>query len=205
MNYTLCDNDKVYPYLIIDDFYNEEEEKKIWIEVELLFSLLKNEKAETGNMAVDDNGNKKGDARRIYLDTFYNREREQSSILTHYNKIVSDEVIDLYSSIVPSWVTFDCSNRDTSQISYYENGGHYGEHFDMYMHTCLIWFFREPKRFDGGDLFFTKNNQRVECKHNRMLLFPSYYFHEVKKLSIEEKFINQGLGRYCLTHFYSKV
>lgn len=205
MNYILCDDNKVYPYLIIDNFYNEEEEEKIWNEVELLFSLLRNEEASTGNMAVDGSGNKKGDAKRIYLDTFYKNEREQSSIFNYYNKIISDEVIDLYSSIVPSWVTFNCSNQDTSQISYYENDGYYGEHFDMYMHTCLIWFFREPKKFNGGDLFFTKSNQRVECKHNRMLLFPSYYFHEVNKLDMKDKFINQGLGRYCLTHFYNKV
>ena len=96
MNIILCD-DKVFPFLIIDDFYNKDEERKIWIDLELLHPLLKEEKASTGNMAVDKDGNKKGDAKRVYLDTFFGNNRGQSNILTYYKKIVSPEIIKTYT------------------------------------------------------------------------------------------------------------
>ena len=204
MNFTLCNENKIFPFLIIDDFYDSQEEKQIWTELELLHPLLKDEDGKTGNIAVDLDGNKKGEASRLYLDDFDKDNREQSSILNLYKKIVSDDVIGLYEKIVPSWVTFKASNTDVSQISYYENKGYYGEHFDLYMHTCLIWFYEKPKKFQGGDLKFTQSSTLVECKHNRMVLFPSYYLHEVININMEKMYTNKGLGRYCLTHFYNK-
>ena len=72
------------------------------------------------------------------------------------------------------------------------------------MHSVLIWFYRKPKRFDGGDLIFTDLNETVKCKHNRMILFPSYYYHKVNKVTMEEQYRNKSLGRFCLTHFFSK-
>ena len=72
------------------------------------------------------------------------------------------------------------------------------------MHSVLIWFYRKPKRFAGGDLIFTDLNETVKCKHNRMILFPSYYYHKVNKVIMKEQYKNKGLGRFCLTHFFSK-
>jgi len=112
-------------------------------------------------------------------------------------------VVSYYSKTTPAWVTFKASDIDSSQVSYYENGSEYKSHFDNYMHTVLIWFYREPKRFTGGDLKFNQSGQVVECKHNRMILFPSYYMHEVDKVFMDEKDLNKGLGRFCLTHFYN--
>ena len=202
MNITLCD-DKVFPFLIIDNFYNNEEEIKIWIDLELLHPLLKDEKTSTGNMAVDGDGNKKGDAKRVYLDTFFGNNRGQSNILTYYKKIVSPEIIKTYTKNVPAGITFQSSDTDISQISYYDESGYYGEHHDLYMHTCLIWFYKEPKKFQGGDLKFIQSKTTVDCKHNRMVLFPSYYLHEVVRMDMNKEYINKGFGRYCLTHFYN--
>ena len=33
-------------------------------------------------------------------------------------------------------------------------------------------------------------------------MIPSYYFHSVTPITMEEKYRNKGLGRYTLTHFY---
>ena len=86
MNSTLCDENKIFPFLIIDDFYDSQEEKQIWTELELLHPLLKDEDGKTGNIAVDLDGNKKGETSRLYLDVFYKDNREQSSILNLYKK-----------------------------------------------------------------------------------------------------------------------
>ena len=33
MKFTICDEDKVFPYLMIDDFYSKDEETLIWEEL----------------------------------------------------------------------------------------------------------------------------------------------------------------------------
>lgn len=71
------------------------------------------------------------------------------------------------------------------------------------MHTAIIWFFKEPKRFEGGNLRLTELNETIECMHNRLIIFPSYYSHEVDELKLDEKYRNKGLGRFSITHFYS--
>jgi len=34
MNFILCIDNKVFPYLIVDNFYNKKEQKLIWEELE---------------------------------------------------------------------------------------------------------------------------------------------------------------------------
>jgi len=204
MNYKIHNDDKVFPYLVIDDFYNEDEQELIWNELILLNALFKKEDG-TGNIAVNEDGLQKGTASRLYLDILYKDKREQSNILKVYQKIISDDVVKLYKHTTPSWVTFDSANNDFSQVSYYESSDYYKEHFDNYMHSCLIWFFQEPKKFKGGNLKFTQSFKTVKCKHNRMVLFPSYYLHEVDEIIMKKKDMNKNLGRYCLTHFYNRV
>ena len=205
MNYKIHNDNKVFPYLVIDDFYNEDEQELIWNELILLNVLFKKEDGVSGNIAVDEDGTKKGEASRLYLDVLYKDKREQSNILKVYQKIVSDDVVKLYKHTTPSWVTFDSANNDFSQVSYYESSDYYKEHFDNYMHSCLIWFFQEPKKFKGGNLKFTQSFKTVKCKHNRMVLFPSYYLHEVDKIIMKKKDMKKNLGRYCLTHFYNRI
>ena len=120
-------------------------------------------------------------------------------------KILSEEVLEKYRQTTPAARQFENTNYDCSVVNYYEDSNNYGEHFDSFMHTVFIWFYKSPKRFEGGNLRFPEINKTVECIHNRMIMFPSYYLHEVDKVKIENKYRNQGLGRYCMTHFYSKV
>ena len=205
MKFTICDAGKVFPYLIVDNLYSKKEQKLIW--EELIFhkdNFQLDHKAGGEGVARDKNNKPLANSHRLYLDELYNGNRQDSNILNLYTKIISPEVKEAYRQTTPSWVTFEITNKDCSQVSYYENEGDYKEHFDKYMHTCLIWFYKEPKRFTGGDLTFTQSKKIVECKHNRMVLFPSYYLHAVDEVSMEYKYRGKGLGRYCLTHFYNK-
>ncbi len=205
MKFTICDEDKVFPYLMIDDFYSKKEQKLIWKELISHKNNFKEDQAPAGQgVARDENGKSISNSKRIYLDDIYGDNRQDSNILNFYKKIISPEVKEAYRYTTPSWRLFEITNHDRSQVSYYENEGDYKEHFDKYMHTCLIWFYKEPKRFTGGDLTFTQSKQTVECKHNRMILFPSYYLHAVDEVSMEYKYRGKGLGRYCLSHFYNK-
>ena len=205
MKFTVCDSGKVFPYLIVDNLYSKKEQKLIW--EELIFhkdNFKIDDKTGGAGVAKDENGKPLANATRLYLDETYIDNRQDSNILNLYTKIISPEVREAYRQTTPSWVTFEITNQDNSQVSYYENEGDYKEHFDKYMHTALIWFYKEPRRFKGGDLTFTQSTRTVECKHNRMVLFPSYYLHAVDEVSMEHKYRSKGLGRYCLTHFYNK-
>ena len=205
MKFTICDEDKVFPFLIVDDFYSKEEQRLIL--EELMFhkdDFKVDHKRNDDGVAKDENNKPLANATRIYLDEMYGDNRQDSNILNLYTKIISPEVKEAYRQTTPSWRLFEITNQDCSQVSYYENEGDYKEHYDKFMHTCLIWFYKEPKRFTGGDLTFTQSQQTVECKHNRMILFPSYYLHAVDEVSMEYKYRGKGLGRYCLTHFYNK-
>ena len=205
MKFTVCDEDKVFPYLIVDDLYSNNEQKLIWEELRFHKNNFKEDQRAAGDgVARDENGKSISNSTRIYLDDIYGDNRQDSNILNFYKKIISPEVKEAYRHTTPSWRLFEITNHDRSQVSYYENEGDYKEHFDKYMHTCLIWFYKEPKRFTGGDLTFTQSKKIVECKHNRMVLFPSYYLHAVDEVTMEYKYRGKGLGRYCLTHFYNK-
>jgi predicted 2-oxoglutarate/Fe(II)-dependent dioxygenase YbiX len=64
----------------------------------------------------------------------------------------------------------------------------------------LIWFYKEPKKFEGGELLFTEKEIKIDLKHNRMILFPSHFLHEVKPIKMKEEF-DKGYGRYSITKF----
>ena len=193
------------PFLVVDNFYNKKEQKLIWTELDFhKDNFVIDEGTANRGVAINNNGKSIANLSRIYLDELYKNKREQSNILQCYQKLFTREIINKYKEKTLAARTYAATNTDWSQVSYYENNNNYEEHFDEFIHSVLIWFYRKPKRFDGGDLIFTDLNETVKCKHNRMILFPSYYYHKVNKVIMKEQYKNKGLGRFCLTHFFSK-
>ena len=193
------------PFLVVDNFYNKEEQNLIWTELDFhKENFIVDEGIANRGVAKNNNGKPIANLSRIYLDELYENKRERSSILHCYQKLFTREIINKYKEKTLAARTYGTTNTDWSQVSYYENNNNYDKHYDEFMHSVLIWFYRKPKRFDGGDLIFTDLNETVKCKHNRMILFPSYYYHKVNKVAMKEQYKNKGLGRFCLTHFFSK-
>lgn len=197
-----------FPFLLIDDFYDEKEEELIWKELDF-YSINKFKSSEddkTGARAIDEKtGKSKASSYRIYLDGTYQKDaRHISNILSVYKKIVSKEIKEVYKETTPAWTLLDSSTRDFSQISYYDEGDHYDSHADVYGCSVIVWFYRKPKRFKGGDFYFDGPNKKIVCKHNRLVMFPSFYMHSVTPITMEEEYRGKGFGRYALTHFYFK-
>jgi hypothetical protein len=202
---TPCVDDKVFPFLMIDNFYNEEELELIWEELtsmEKVGQLFTHTKGHEG-VATDEEGTPRANLRRFELDRLYKDRREESNIFKVYNKITSSKVIDAYKETTAAYRTFASTNNDCTIINYYDHGDYYKEHNDVFIHSCLIFFYIRPKKFTGGDLVFTDSGTTVECLHNRMLLFPSYYLHKVTEIEMKEEDRNKGLGRYSFAHFYT--
>lgn len=190
-------------YLIVDNWFTKNELSSIWKELEFYTEREKLARSET-NLTVtptDLQKNPLAFSYRIYLDSFYYPEKRNiSTILSSQKKFQSNE---FYYQIkdIPMARQFPNTNGDTSQVSYYENGDHFKSHYDVFQFTILIWLFKEPKKFEGGDLIFDELNEKIEVKNNRMLFFPSYYIHSVEEVKMKED-IEIGHGRYCITHFY---
>ena len=49
---------------------------------------------------------------------------------------------------------------------------------------------------------FADSGIKIECIHNRMVLFPSYYLHSAEPVVMKEEDKNKGLGRYSMAHFF---
>ncbi len=78
---------------------------------------------------------------------------------------------------------------------YFKKHSDAGSNYKYRSLTVVYFFHNEPRRFSGGDLLLYDTNvkegssngdfTRVLCKNNRLVIFPSEYFHEVLEVSSE--------------------
>ena len=161
-----------FPYTIIRELYTEEQKERIWKELDDHQSNL---------IRVEDN-----------------RNRCWCRILDHnpYTLHVSEEVFEnKLKTIVDNNLVPD----ESSFLSYYEDGDYFKPHEDKCKITILNWMYKEPKRFEGGELVFTDYNKTIELESNKAIIFPGKIKHAVNTTSMNEKF--KGMGRWCITHF----
>ncbi len=86
------------------------------------------------------------------------------------------------------------NNHQSWMLSRYVDGQYYNAHVDMSQFTLLVWLYREPKPFTGGDLIFPDyNNYTIPCNNNTGIIFYGPLRHEVPPI--------KGTGRYTLTCF----
>jgi hypothetical protein len=187
----------LFPFLVIDDFYSEDQLNLIWKELDFLYDKIKPEY----EIVAKRNGEPIASVKRIYLDGLYNH-RETSNILSIFpQSLYRKEIVDMYVKSVPSGINFATSNFDSTQLGYYEHKDGYKAHTDTTQHTVLTWLFKEPKKFEGGDLIFTQSKIKVDCLYNRTVIFPSWYYHAVSEINMKEEDKDKGLGRWAITHF----
>lgn len=177
------------PHCIIKNYYTDQELDLIWREIEFLRGKLKLPD-QTGT-ARDENGPLKNN-RGIFLDEIYS-DRKLSNILTVTRKLASPEITQniinkhwFYNYLIPG-----DRLTDSTLLTHYYTGCYYKPHRDSACVTCISYIWKEPKHFDGGDLYF--GNYKVPIENNCMLIFPSCTIHEVKPVT--------GEGRYALSQF----
>jgi len=198
---TIKDN-PMFPFVLVDNWYTPEEEKGVWKELEY-YASNPIETAQDGIVAKDAEDKPKGKHNRYYLDKLYRDEsRDQSNILFCTYK---QKILELHHHKINDCGhygrSFFSSNAMTSFVSYYNNEDFYNSHYDSYHWTNLIWFVKEPKSFEGGDLEFEESNTKIKLKHNRAVLFPSMFLH--KSTPIKFKQPDSGSdGKFTITHFY---
>lgn len=187
-----------FPYIRIYDFYTDEELELIWKEFDFIlnYHILKGPE-KTGT--AKDNGVILKNNLGIFLDSFYS-DRESSNILRVNRKIF--KIIQGIFDVSDYWFLKNFkSNHDTTLISYYENSDYYHKHYDDSLATCLTWFYKEPKSFEGGNLLFEDYDIEIEVKNNCLIFFPSIIQHAVSEVIMDKKYFGKFMGRICMSQF----
>jgi Rps23 Pro-64 3,4-dihydroxylase Tpa1-like proline 4-hydroxylase len=197
-----------FPHLIIENIYNDVELKLIWEELEFLNKPKKFHEPEkygasysiSHENVIKYNTNSKA----LDLDYIYS-DRNISNILRINVKTFN--YAQIYSNLSPYNLKFLQANFSITKIRYYENGDYYLPHSDCKYDTlACTYFYKQPKKFAGGELFFPQfDNYQLSCKNNSCVIFPSYFMHGVKEVHIENIDYNSGCSRYCMSQFTNVV
>ena len=195
---------KDIPAVVVDDWYTPEELNLIWKQLNFFTQKNMMERAEvSGSVARKPETNEaKGRNARIWLDNYFTQEGNMFNIISNsLTSKLTHDFNNLVSSCSEQFTNFVTTNTNTNFVSYYENNDEYDYHFDTSMFSMLIWLYKTPKKFKGGEFSFKKENRKIELKNNRMILFPSYLEHKVTKLNMKNSGDNNG--RYTITHFFN--
>ena len=197
-------NNPAYPYIVIDNWFSNDEEKNIWKELDYYSSVPK-ERAENTVVAHNE-GTALSKSYRYYINKFYTDiGRSKSSIFKYMYKQRTSEFNKLIEQCLPHGRSYKHTDWSSTLVSYYEEDDYYKPHYDKYMWTCLIWMIKDLNIFDGGDLKLNDIDETIKVKNNRMVMFPSCYLHEATPIKFKNKINENGYGKYTITHFYSSI
>lgn len=196
------------PVLCIDDFLAEEEAQQVLQECIDLKKVYMPAAVFDGPSATKIDKNYR-DNEAVYLHEIFRAAPERSDILRIIKrKIWTEECKTLWND---GYHIFDIINYSTWQeavISRYGDGDFYKKHRDTrrdhitYRLVTLVYYVnRVPEEFTGGALVLWDKDEsaRLEPKHNRAVVFPSFVFHEVEKVDMTSDEWEQG--RFSLNYW----
>jgi len=189
-----------FPHIIFHNFYNEEELELIW--EELNFYTKPGKLVET-----KDYGGVVGytNAKALWLDKLYGTKyRDVSNILQVNRKVFEKEILESFSNVHACCSIAATCNHDSTKVRYYHDGDKYDPHVDSTIQFLgFSYFYREPKRFEGGELFFPDYDYTYSCDNNSLIMMPGWVRHGVTEIKIKDSDYFQGFGRYAITSFFS--
>ena len=198
--------EKPFPHLIVDNFYDDQELELIWEELKFYTKPGKLLKAKEFGGVVD-----KTNSHALALDAIYKSEngvnfRSISNILTVNRKLFDSGILDVFSEIHECCWIATTTNFDITKVRYYHNGESYEPHTDKaFQFLAFTYFYKEPKKFTGGELFFPRHNYELTCENNSIIIFPGWVKHGVKEVKIEDSNYYDGWGRYAITSFFTNA
>tara|TARA_B100000424_G_C22854364_1_gene455502 strand:+ start:37 stop:654 length:618 start_codon:yes stop_codon:yes gene_type:complete len=188
-----------FPHIVFHDFYTDEELDLIW--EELKFYTRPNKLFD-----VEDYMGVVGytKAKALHLDSVYTgKNRVLSNILEVTRKVFDKEILETFSKLDDCCSFAKFTNYDHTKVRYYHNGDYYKPHTDTYFEfLAFSYFYKEPKRFDGGNLIFPKYDYEFNCEHNSIIMMPAWVEHGVSEVTIKDSDYYDGYGRYAITHFF---
>ena len=191
-----------FPHMIVENFYNDDELKLIWEELDFYTKDGKLFDAEEFGGIVN-----KTNSKAIWLDKVFSKKyRNLSNILKVNRKLFDSAILDAFSSIHDCCSIAKFCNHDTTKVRYYHDGNYYEPHTDKTVQFLgFSYFYREPKKFEGGELMFPKYDYTFDCPNNSLIMMPGWVEHGVSKISIKNSDYFDGYGRYAVTSFFSNT
>lgn len=189
-----------FPHLIVENMYNQEELDLIWEELNFLSKPHKFEHNDPGTDVDEQTKIPKSKSKSIVLDLLYN-DRSTSNILNVNRKLFDGGYLQIFSQINAQCKSILQQNQDITKIRYYENEDEYLPHVDIYNYTTITFFYKKPKMFNGGELFFPEYDYTFNCENNSLILFPSCILHAAKKITLNDNSYFSGNGRYSMMQF----
>ena len=185
-------------FMVIDNFYSEEELSLILSELKFLSSGDKLVGQDT-DAAKEEDGTSFKSNTGVWLGNVYS-DLGFSDIHNINRRVFMDFIPNVKTG---EWFFENIKlSRDYTLLSYYEEGDYYKSHKDESLITVVTWLFEEPKKFQGGDIVFTNFDTKIEVKHGRTVIFPSFLDHEVTEINmINDKDYGQQKGRYSMIQF----
>lgn len=199
----IIEKNKNYPYVIIDNWFTKKEILKIWQQLNyftdkdiLPKSIFKNDL-----IAFDKNGKSLNESYVMFFDNYFQSFGKNFNYLfnTIY-KVQNRTFHDILYNTSEVFNTFPNTNQSPVFACYYENDSKYQYHIDNGIFTMLVWLYKEPKKFKGGDLVFKKENKIINAKNNRMIIFPSYLEYKIDKIDLKKTKSNSGC--YLINYLY---
>ena len=174
-------------YLVIDDFYTEDELKLV--EQEIL--ALKPFRVSASHTKADEDL-KTGSG--LFLDEMFSKYRESSKILTLNRKLFSDEVFEEAMKLNAFFGHLKQCNFDATLLNYYSDGEEYKPHRDQAVLSAVTFF--GIGSFTGGEFCFPEINETVDFKHNRLVLFPSCMQHQALPIATEDGSVRVSIAQF---------
>ena len=189
-----------FPHMIVENFYNDDELKLIWEELDFYTKDGKLFDAHEFGGVID-----KTNSKAIWLDKIFSKKyRNLSNILKVNRKLFDSAVLEAFSSVHDCCSIAKFCNYDVTKVRYYHDGDYYEPHTDKTVQFLgFSYFYREPKKFEGGELIFPKYDYTFDCPNNSLIMMPGWVEHGVSKVSIKDSDYFDGYGRYAITSFFS--
>ena len=200
-----------FPHLVIYNFYDEKELELVWEELNFYTKPGKLLEAKDFGGIVE-----KTNSHAIILDQLYRNYdqpdpaingmpqfRPISNILKVNRKLFETDILDIFAGIHDSCCIANQSNYDSTKVRYYHNGEYYQPHTDKSVsYLAFSYFYKEPKKFEGGEIYFPKYDYEFACDNNSMIIMPGWVEHGVREVKIENSDYSEGYGRYCISSFF---
>ena len=193
---------KPFPHLILKNFYDKKDLDLIWEELSFYTKPGKLFEAKDFGGVVG-----KTNSHAIVLDLLYSPKfRSISNILNVNRKALDPDTLKEFSELDESCNDAISINNDVTKVRYYHDKEYYKPHIDSnFQFLSFSYFYKEPKKISGGDLFFPDHDYKYECDNNSVIVFPANIKHGVSEVHINNSDYYEGHGRYCISNFFSKV